>query len=96
MIIAIVEFELAAENQDKVLAVLTADGQAAQNLKGCLGFKTLRVAGSDTGWMLVEEWQDMPAFEAYKASAGFARVGEALMPLMLAPPRSRAFEATLA
>jgi quinol monooxygenase YgiN len=96
MIIAIVEFELAAENQDKVLEVLTADGLAAQKLEGCLGFKTLRVAGSDTGWILIEEWQDMAAFEAYKASPEFARVGEVLMPLMLAPPRSRAFEAKLA
>ena len=96
MIIAIVEFELAVENQNMVLEVLTTDGIAAQKLDGCLGFKTLRVAWSNTGWMLVEEWQDLAAFKAYKASPGFAGVGKALMPLMLAPPRSRAFEATLA
>jgi len=38
----------------------------------------------------------MAAFDAYKASPGFASVGEALRPVMPAPPRSRAFEATLA
>jgi quinol monooxygenase YgiN len=96
MIIAIVEFEIAAKHQAKVLAVLAKDGAEARALAGCLGFQTLRVAGSETGWILVEEWQDMAAFDAYKASAGFARVGAALGPLMLAPPRSRAFEATLA
>ena len=79
-----------------VLNVLVKDGKAAQKLNGCLGFKVLRVAGSDTGWVLVEEWQDMAAFDAYKASPGFASVGEALRPVMPAPPRSRAFEATLA
>ncbi len=93
MIIAMVEFKLAAENQDKVIEALVAEGMAAQMLEGCLGF--MRVAGSDSGWMLVEEWQDMAAFDAYKASPGFARVGEALKPLLLAPPRSRAFKAIL-
>jgi len=96
MIIAIVEFEIAAEHQAKVQEVLATDRDEAQALAGCLSFQTLRVAGSETGWILVEEWQDMAAFEAYKASAGFARVGAVLGPLMLAPPRSRAFEATLA
>ena len=96
MIIAIVEFESTVENQNMVLEVLTNDGETAQKLDGCLGYKILRVAGSTTGWALVEEWQDMAAFDAYKASPGFASVGEALMPLMLAPPLSRAFEATLA
>jgi len=46
--------------------------------------------------ILVEEWEDMTAFEAYKASEGFAYVSKMLGPLMLAAPRSRAFEAVLA
>lgn len=96
MIIAMVEFEMAAEDQAKVLEVLAADSVAAQKLEGCLGFKTLRLAGSKSGWVFIEEWQDIAAFEAYKASPGFARMGGALKPLMLGPPRSRAFEATLA
>ena len=96
MIIAIVEFELAAKNQDMVLQVLTKDTEQALKRQGCLGFKTTRVAGSETGWMLVEEWDTQDAFDAYKASPEFARVGKALMPLMLAPPISRAFEAALA
>ncbi len=96
MIIAIVEFEIAVAHQATVLEVLAQDCAAARAFAGCLGFKTLRVAGSKTGWVLVEEWRDLAAFDAYKASAGFARVGAALGPLMLAPPRSRTFEAALA
>jgi len=43
-----------------------------------LSFKVLKLAGSETGLILVEEWEDMTAFEAYKASEGFAYVRETL------------------
>lgn len=95
MIIVIVEFDIAAENQAEALKVFGQDEQAARAMPGCEGFSINRVNGSKTALMLLEEWSDMAAFEAYKASEGFLRVGKALGPIMLGTPRSRTFEASL-
>lgn len=95
MIIAIVDFSVAPENQAVALNILAGDGVAATAIKGNLGFRAFTDACSKTHVGLMHEWTDQAAFDAYVASPEFATVGAQLRPLMTGAPTSRRFEATL-
>ncbi len=45
--------------------------------------------------LIVEEWKDRPSLDAYLSSDYFKAAGSVLMPLLIAPPDSAYFEATL-
>jgi quinol monooxygenase YgiN len=95
MIIAIVDFHVAAKDRPSALQILAVDGAAAAALPGNLGFRVFSDAGSDTHVGLMQEWEADAAFKAYLASPGFATAGAALRPMMIGTPLSRRFEAKL-
>ena len=95
MIIAIVDFHVAAHNRARALEVLADDGGTAASLPGNLGFRVFTDAGSDSHVGLMHQWASEAAFEGYLASPGFAVVGQALRPMMTEAPVSRRFEASL-
>jgi quinol monooxygenase YgiN len=89
MILAIVDFEVAAKDRDAALRVLRQDATRATALPGNLSFRVFTNAGSDTHVGLMHEWDRIDAFNTYLASADFAQVGTVLRPLMTGIPVSR-------
>lgn len=89
MILAIIDFQVAASDRPAALRVLAEDGRSAAAMPGNLAFRVYTDAGSDTHVGLMHEWQDIRTFDAYLASPGFAQVGTILRPMMTAPPTSR-------
>ncbi len=96
MILVIVEFSVAAKNIPNTVAALEIDAEAARTMKGCTAFQSLSTQGNPDKLVLLEEWEDMESFEAYKASDAFAAAMATIKPVMVGAPISRAFEATLA
>jgi quinol monooxygenase YgiN len=95
MIIAIVDFEVAAGDRATALAVLGHDGPAARALPGNLSYRAFTNADSDSHVGIMHEWEKAEHFEGYMASAAFAEIGRQLRPLMTAPPISRRMTAEL-
>ncbi len=91
MLIAIVEFKVAPNDRARALAVLEAEVPQVQALPGNLGFRPL--AGEGGALVLLHEWADQAAFDAYLAGPVFAASGAAVRPLMSAPPRRRVYAA---
>jgi quinol monooxygenase YgiN len=89
MIIAIVDFEVAAADRARALDILKHDAPAARALPGNLGYRAFTDAGSDTHIGIMHEWEKAEHFDGYIASAAFADIGKQLRPLMTAPPVSR-------
>lgn len=96
MILVIVEFSVTSENISDTVAALEVDAAAARTMKGCAAFRSLSTQGNPEKLVLVEEWEDMESFEAYKASDAFAAAMATIKPVMVGAPVSRAFDATLA
>lgn len=95
MILAIVDFEVAAADRDAALAIVANDVTAAMARPGNLSFRAFTNAGSDTHVGLMHEWKTLDDFQAYLASSDFAAIGQALRPMMTAPPVSRRFRVEL-
>ena len=93
--IAIVDFHVAPTDQQSALDVLQGDAAAAAQALGCRAFRVFSNAGDAGHVGLMHEWDSAEDLSAYLASDGFAQVGQALRPLMTAPPESRRFNAQL-
>ena len=93
MIIAIVDFEVAAQNRAKALNILAKESASAAARPGNLGYRAFTNAGSQTHVGLMHQWDDLPAFTAYIGSPIFAEIGAKLRPMMISPPISQRLNA---
>ena len=94
MLIAIVDFSVAADHRTAALTALLDEVPTVSAMAGCLRFRPHIDPTNESGLGVLHEWEDAASFAAYLGSASFARLGEVLRPLMTAPPQSRRFEAT--
>jgi quinol monooxygenase YgiN len=95
VLIAIVDFTVAATDRPAALAQL--DGERDQ-VRAMLGNRAFRVYASredDTRIAIVHEWDDEASFAGYQTSESFARSGKVLRPMMTGAPVSRRFRAEL-
>ncbi|MCB1328722.1 MAG: antibiotic biosynthesis monooxygenase [Maritimibacter sp.] len=95
MIIAHVDFDVAADRRTHALAVLRQQVEEVRALPGCRSFAPYADPVVPTRVSVVHEWESAEAFAGYSASAAFARSSAELRPLMTAPPSSRRYDATL-
>lgn len=95
MLIAIVDFDTSPENRATALKILLNEVDQVRAIDGCHDFRPFTDPQSDTHVGILHEWDHAAGFAKYLASPGFAQAGIALKPLMLAPPRSRRFDAEL-
>ena len=64
-------------------------------MPGCIGFRVFPSPEVVTDITVLHEWVDQAAFDAYLRSEAFARSGEVLPPMMIAPPSSRRYRVEL-
>lgn len=79
-------FDALPGSRDRALEILLGEAPEVRAHPGNLQFMPTRIAGSETGILLHQVWEDEPAFTTYTAGPGFAAVGDALRPLMDGPP----------
>lgn len=95
MFIVHVDFDVAPQDRPHALALLRMEVEDVRALPGCRSFAPYPDPANPSRISIVHEWETTEAFAAYAASEAFARSGEELRPLMIAPPSSRRFDATL-
>jgi quinol monooxygenase YgiN len=93
MLIAHVTFIVAKENSRKALEALVAEVAQVRAMPGCVTFLPFQDASDPRKVGVVHEWATAGDFTGYTSSAEFARVGQSLRPMMLAPPVSHRFDA---
>ncbi|MGX9355577.1 putative quinol monooxygenase [Roseobacteraceae bacterium S113] len=78
-----VEATFAADKIEAAISEFDAQIEAVRAMDGCDSYALYR--SGDTV-AIVQRWQDMARFDAYRKSDEFAGLGAALKPLMSAPP----------
>jgi quinol monooxygenase YgiN len=95
MLIAIVTFQTLPDNRAAALAALLDETATVRAMPGCQTYQPLPHPDDPATTTILHVWDDATAFAAYLGSAGFAAAGQALRPLMTAPPVSQRFDADL-
>lgn len=78
-----VEATFVTDKVDAAIAAFDAQTDAVRAMEGCDSYAFYR--SGDTV-AIVQRWQDMARFDAYRQSDVFAGLGATLKPLMSAPP----------
>ena len=95
MLIAIVEFEVTQENRSAAITQLLDEVPAVRAMAGNINFSAYADPFNQTSVLILHRWKAREDFQAYLASAAFARAGKILRPMMTAPPQSNRYEAQL-
>ena len=80
-----VEAEFAASNLDAAMKLISGQAATVRAMPGCTHYALYRKP-SDDGVAIVQQWDGMEAFDAYRASETLANLGVGLRPLMTRPP----------
>lgn len=95
MLIALVDFTVAAADRPAALAQLDRESEQVRAMPGNVAFRVYASREDPAAITIVHEWADRESFDGYQRSASFARSGELLRPMMTAAPVSRRFHAEL-
>lgn len=82
-----VEAAFAPADLDAAMTLLAAQADAVRAMPGCVSYALYRGPSGDRV-AIVQRWLSAGAFDAYRASETFARLGAGLGPLMTAPPQT--------
>jgi quinol monooxygenase YgiN len=93
--IAILDFRTAATDRRAVLDEFDGEADRVRAMPGNIAFRVYAARADDTGVAVVHEWDDDASFAGYLKSGSFARLSEAIRPMMLDLPISRRFRADL-
>ncbi len=80
-----VEAHFAASDLDTATKLISEQAETVQAMPGCTHYALYRKP-TDDGIAIIQHWDGIDAFEAYKASKTFAALGAGLRPLMQTPP----------
>lgn len=78
-----VEATFASDKVEAAISAFNAQTEAVRAMEGCESY-ALYSTGDTVA--IVQRWQDMTRFDAYRQSDVFAGLGAALKPLMSTPP----------
>lgn len=67
----------------RAVDAIEAQASTVRSMSGCDGYACYR---SDDTIAIIQKWQSMAEFDAYRTSETFAGLGAALKPLMAKPP----------
>ncbi|MEP5152318.1 antibiotic biosynthesis monooxygenase [Planktotalea sp.] len=95
MLIAHVIFSVAPENRTSAIETLKQEVSAVRAMDGCIAFIPFLDATNQQDVGVLHEWASSDSFEAYIASDSFVSIGETLRPIMVTPPTSKRFDATI-
>lgn len=80
-----VEANFAPADLDAAVTLFSEQADTVRSMAGCAHY-ALYLAPSNDGVAILQQWETMEQFEAYKASGTFAELGVGLRPLMTKPP----------
>lgn len=80
-----VEAAFAPSNLDMAISLFTEQANVVRAMPGCKHYALYRKIAGD-GIAILQQWESMTAFDAYRASEAFADLGQGLRPLMTSPP----------
>lgn len=80
-----VEAEFAASDLASAMQLISGQAETVRAMPGCTHY-TLYRKPSDDGVAIIQQWDGMEAFDAYRSSETFAVLGAGLRPLMTKPP----------
>lgn len=83
MILITVEVCFSDANVDEAISKFEAQSGTVRAMNGCEGYSLYR---NDTAVVIVQKWQNNKYFDAYRESEAFAKLGNALKPLMKKAP----------
>jgi len=95
MLIAHVTFSILPENRALAIDALTQKVTAVRAMKGCGAFVPFLDSSNERDVGVLHEWETAEDFAAYIKSDIFMTMGEILRPIMVSPPVSKRFDATL-
>lgn len=95
MLIAHVTFIVAHNDSRKALDTLSAEVEQVRAMPGCVAFIPFQDATDPQRVGVIHEWETQQDFDGYISSDAFERVGGILRQMMVAPPVSDRFDATL-
>lgn len=95
MFIAILDFRTAATDRPAVLARFDGEAHRVRAMPGNIAFRVYAAREDDVAVAVVHEWDDEASFADYLRSDSFARLSEAIRPMMTGVPVSRRFRADL-
>lgn len=80
-----VEADFAAADLDAAMTLFAEQADIVREMAGCAHYELYRKP-SDDGVAILQHWETMAQFEAYRASETFAGLAAGLRPLMTKPP----------
>lgn len=80
-----VEAAFAAADLQAALSLFETQADTVRRMEGCHHY-ALFTRPSGDGVAILQHWDSMEAFDAYRASGTFATLGQGLRPMMTAPP----------
>ncbi|WP_067127208.1 putative quinol monooxygenase [Microtetraspora malaysiensis] len=95
MIIAMVDFDIAAADRAAALAQVDSVRDEVRAMPGNVAYRAYASREDATRVTVIHEWDDEESFAGYLKSDSFARSGEVLRPMMVGLPVSRRFRAEL-
>ena len=78
-----VEATFGADNLDAAMDAISAQADSVRAMSGCHGYGLYTSNGAVA---IVQKWDNLGNFDAYRQSDAFASLGAALKPLMSKPP----------
>ena len=95
MLIAVLDLRTTTADRPVALAQLDSEREEIRAMPGNLDFRVYAARDDEEAVVVIHEWADESSFAGYLSSDAFARSGAVLRPLVIAPPVSRRFRATL-
>ena len=95
MLIAVLDLRTTTVDRPVALAQLDSERDEIRAMPGNLDFRVYAARDDEEAVVVIHEWADESSFAGYLSSDAFARSGAVLRPLVIAPPVSRRFRATL-
>lgn len=80
-----VEADFSSSDLAAAISLFAAQADEVRKMAGCAHYALYRKPSGD-GVAILQRWKTMDAFDAYRASDVFAKLGAGLRPLMTALP----------
>lgn len=93
MFIAHVTFQVSPGHEAEIREALAAGAVAVGAMEGCKRFVPFEDLAVGSGFGILHEWGSEADFDRYLASEAFSALGQAIRPLVIAPPVSKRFNA---
>lgn len=94
MIVIHVQANVNADRRADFIVQANKDAQVSRGFPGCVKFNWSEDIEQPNTFQLYEEWESQPAFEAYRTSEDFKRVGERLFPMIVGEPKTAYYNAS--